>query len=112
MVTKMENSSAFFLILNVFITRNWSALCQCLCLADAKRLHYYIHWCAFCEYEFVFDHTALYLLTWNDIVGFNPVLISSPLENISQEKVVANSLAWHDSHHGKGFKLSEPLRVG
>ena len=42
---------------------------------------------------------------------FKPVLISSPLENISQEKVVANSLVWYDSHHGEGFKFSELLVI-
>lgn len=56
-------------ILNIFITRNWSALCQCLCMADAERLNYYFHWCAFCEYKFVFSHWSFFFFSFD--IGTN-----------------------------------------
>ena len=76
-------------------------------MADAKRLNNYFYWCAFGKYrKCLFKVRYLYsgIYCWNKHSVFNPVFVFFLLENISQEKVMAHSLDWHDCYHGNGAK--------
>lgn len=63
----LENLTEYetFFLYSLFSFRNWSALCQCFCMADAERFYNYFYWCAFCEYlMYTFVQSCIFLYPW------------------------------------------------
>ena len=74
-------------------------------MANVERFNNRIYWCAFCEYSLFSLSNAFFCHYKNNNNSMLNIHFFS-VENLSQEKTMANSLDWNDCYYGERCQLN------